>query len=295
MNRIGPLLGVILVLFCASMTAGCSKPQFNLAVASQPNVNPDHSSRPSPVIVKIYELRNDLTFKQAEFTTLFNTPIQVLGADLIAADELVFIPGEARRVAYRPNPNTRFVGIVAGFRQMDRALWRVIKPVDAEEKNWMAIELNDATILVVPDKEAKDWDPEQAVRQYQQQLIKPNPPVAAETAPYPAVAPGSPYPRPGRDSGPYSQYPAQPSVPYTQAPAQAAPGLPPAQPPGAPALEETARAAGTRAEQGAKEAITIIKPDGVGTIPAPPALNVPPTAPAAPSAPTPSLPSMRPF
>lgn len=182
MNRIGVLF-IFLVLVCVSLSAGCAKPRIEMAVASQPNVNPDHSNRPSPVIVKIYELRNDLSFKQAEFQALFDKPLQVLGTDLIAADELVFIPSEARRIAYQPNPSTRFVGVVAGFRQMDRALWRVTKRVDPEDENWLAIELNDVTIIVVPDKEAKDWDPQKAIRQFQQQLAKPQPPAVIETEP----------------------------------------------------------------------------------------------------------------
>ena len=291
MNRIGSALVVILALFCMSLTAGCSKPRVELAVASQPNVNPDHSSRPSPVLVKIYELRNDLAFKQAEFTTLFDTPLQVLGADLIATDELVFIPGEARRVAYHPNPNTRFVGIVAGFRQMDRALWRVIKPVDPEEENWVAIELNDATILVVPDKEAEDWDPEKAVRQYQQQLLKPQQPVTTESAQHPGLATG----QPGTMT---PAQPGQPTAPTNQPPAQLTPsGAESSQSPVSTALDEAAREVSAQAEQGAKEAITIINPNGVETVPNVPGLTAPnpPTPPTTPSAPAPSLPSMRPF
>ena len=339
MNRIGTFLILILVLFCMAMAAGCSKPRVELAVASQPNVNPDHSSRPSPVIVKVYELRNDLAFKQAEFTTLFDTPLQVLGADLIAADEVVFIPGEARRIAYQPNPSTRFVGVVAGFRQMDRALWRVIKPVDPEEENWLAFELNDATIIVVPDKEAEDWDPEKAVRQFQQQLISPQQPVVTESSPAPSspqgqpgtMTPAQPSQQPGYYTGPYTQYPNQQQTPYwqyptqppapygqhpnqpaspnmhyptqpagtyPQAPAQSAtPGAQPAQTPISTALGEAAKEAGATAEQGAKEAITIINPNGVESVSSGPSIAQPnaPTTPAAPGISTPSLPSMRPF
>lgn len=187
MRKVCSFFCVLFVMAFVCLTVGCSKPRIELAVASQPNVNPDHSGRPSPVLVKMYELRNDLVFKQADFQALFNTPIQVLGADLIAADELVLIPGEARRLAYHPNPNTRFIGIIAGFRHLDRALWRVIKPVNPEKKNWVAMELNDVTILVVPDQDAEDWDPEKAVRQFQQHL---NEPQAQGKAPSASRPPG---------------------------------------------------------------------------------------------------------
>ena len=268
MSRICSVLFVFLVLACLSLGAGCSKPRVEMAVASQPNVNPDHSNRPSPVIVKVYELRNDLAFKQAEFTTLFDTPLQVLGADLIAADELVFIPGEARRVAYQPNANTRFVGIVAGFRQMDRALWRVLKPVDPEKGNLVAIELNDATILVVSDKEAEDWDPEEAVRQFQQRLVKPQQPATPGTSPAQAG----------------SAYPAQPAR-----------GMTPLSPDSQPASAPASSSAGARAVQAGKESITIINQSGIETQPGGQGSAPAPAAPAVPGVSAPSLPSMRPY
>lgn len=272
MNKIGSVI-LLLVCVCLSMSTGCSKPRVALAVASQPNVNPDHSNRPSPVIVKIYELRNDLTFKQAEFITLFDTPLQVLGADLIAADELIFIPAEARRVAYQPNSNTRFVGVVAGFRQMDRALWRVIKPVDPEEENWLAFELNDATILVVPDKESEDWNPENAIRQFQQQSAGTQQSTVDGTAP--TAAPGQSSAMTPAMSG---AQPSPPSIPE-------APG-------------EADQKTGAYAEQGAKEAITIINPTGVEMVPGGTGIGAAPTASpvqAPPALTKPTLPTMRQF
>lgn len=274
--------GFVLFLACISlsMSVGCSKPRVELAVASQPNVNPDHSSRPSPVIVKVYELRNDLTFKQAEFSTLFDTPLQVLGADLIAADELVFIPGEARRVAYHPNPNTRFVGVVAGFRQMDRALWRIIKPVDPEKANWLSFELNDATILVVPDKDAEDWEPENAIRLYQQQSTKPQQPT-------PTVTP--PLGRPGQPGVMAPANSANPSLTPSAHPAPSPISAPPS---------DVASRAGAYAGQGAKEAITIIQPTGAAGAPGGTGAGAAPAAPPVQNAPAvsnPSLPTMRQF
>ena len=97
MNRCAVALCLALPLACL---AGCSSPpRIDLALASQPNINPDHSGRPSPVIVKTFELRTDLNFKQADFQSLFDRPVQVLGADLVAA-----APGDgAARVAPSPD------------------------------------------------------------------------------------------------------------------------------------------------------------------------------------------------
>lgn len=166
------ILALAIAVTC--LTSGCGKPRIDLAVASQPNVNPDSSGRPSPVVVKMYELRGDLAFKQNDFYTLFHEPVKALGSDLIAADELIFIPSEARVVSYEPMPATHFVGVVVGFRQIERAQWRAIIPVDPEKKNTVRIELVDASLLLITDE---DWKPEENLRTIQQ-LAAPTSPQA---------------------------------------------------------------------------------------------------------------------
>ena len=157
---------VFFMLAVPCFLGGCVKPRIDLAVASQINANPDHTGRPSPVIVKVYELRSDLAFSQSDFHPLFETPVQVLGADLLAADELVLVPGEARRISYEPVEGTRFLGLLAGFRQMERAQWKVVSSVNFEGVNTVGIELRDATLMLIPDKDARDWDPLQAVYKF---------------------------------------------------------------------------------------------------------------------------------
>ena len=161
-----------LYLSFALLAAGCSAPRIDLVVASQPNVNPDYAGRPSPVIVKMYEMRNELAFKQGDSQMLFERPMQALGADLIAADELVFIPGEAKKISYQPSPYTHFVGLVAGFRQMERAQWRVIRAISPQDTTKIGIELNDASMILVPDHLLKNWDAEETVKQYQQSMVR---------------------------------------------------------------------------------------------------------------------------
>lgn len=157
---------VFTALTALSLLCGCATPRIELAVASQANVNPDHTGRPSPVIVKIYEMRSDLAFSHSDFRLLFESPVQVLGSDLLAADEMVLVPGEARRVVYEPLQGTRFLGVLAGFRQMERARWRTVAPVDCDGENAVGIELRDATLMLIPDDKVSGWDPVQAVRDF---------------------------------------------------------------------------------------------------------------------------------
>ena len=204
-------LFMLLVLPALMLLNGCSSPRIGLEVASLPNVNPDSSSRPSPVIVKIYEMRNDLAFRQGDFQTLFMEPMKVLGADLVAADELTFVPGEARTIAYSPMPETRHVGILAGFRQMERARWRATLPVVPEEDNLIRIELNDTSLLVI--EADADWSSEERVRSYQERTGK---------AEHPGKTGGKERP----EAKPTPTEPGQEAQPSPEQEAPSAPGTP---------------------------------------------------------------------
>ena len=158
----------VLALTMIPLLHGCSSPRITMEVASQPNVNPDSSGRPSPIIVKMYEMRSDMAFRQGDFQVLFMEPMEVLGANLVAMDELLFVPGEARTVEYAPMPETRYVGILAGFRQMERAKLRAVLPVDPEKKNLIRLELNDTSMIVIDQN--TEWSSEECVRSYQERI-----------------------------------------------------------------------------------------------------------------------------
>jgi type VI secretion system protein VasD len=160
------LLALVMAMSLSTLLAGCTTPRIDLAMAIQPNVNPDHTGRPSPVAVKVFELSADLSFKQSEFWSLFDKPVEVLGSDLVAVDEMVLSPSEARKVTYAPSRDTRFLGIIAGFRQIDRANWRVVSPIDPEGENVVAVELKDVALVLLPRHVAISWDPEAAVMRF---------------------------------------------------------------------------------------------------------------------------------
>jgi type VI secretion system protein VasD len=187
---------VVIIAAILGLLGGCAKPAIDLAVASQTNINPDHTGRPSPVIVKVFEMRSDLAFNQSDFRLLFESPVKALGTDLLAMDEMVLVPGEARRIEYAPVFGTMFLGVVAGFRQMDRAVWRVVTPIDFEGRNSVGVEVRDASLLLIPPDEAPDWDPLQAVRDFHDPVAE-EADVAGESAQLPeAKLPAESEPRP---------------------------------------------------------------------------------------------------
>jgi type VI secretion system protein VasD len=131
-GRSSSLFVVVLVL-AAGCTPKIPKPvpiAGNLTAAAE--VNPDVSGRPSPVAVKVYQLRSVGSFEASDFFKLYTQPAVALGADLVSSTEIMVRPGESKRFDQEIDPQTRFVGVVAGFRDIENAQWRAVVPVPAK-------------------------------------------------------------------------------------------------------------------------------------------------------------------
>jgi type VI secretion system protein VasD len=85
-----------------------AKVKASMTIAASADTNPDANGRPSPIVVRVYQLKGDAAFTGAEFFPLFDEEQKVLGAEFITRDE--------------------FVGAVAAFRDIQNAQWRAVVP-----------------------------------------------------------------------------------------------------------------------------------------------------------------------
>ena len=95
-----------------------------LSLSASADVNPDSKNEPSPVVVRLYQLKDDAAFKDADIYALFDTEQATLGAALAAREEYELAPLEHRSLSIRPPPEVRFFGVVAAYRDIRNAQWR---------------------------------------------------------------------------------------------------------------------------------------------------------------------------
>lgn len=95
-----------------------------LTIAADPDANPDPSGRPSPVVVRVYQLRADAAFSKADFFSLYDDEQKALGQELISRDEFRLSPSEKRTIDVAVADATRFVGAIAAYRDIRNAEWR---------------------------------------------------------------------------------------------------------------------------------------------------------------------------
>jgi type VI secretion system protein VasD len=98
-------------------------------LSASADVNPDASARPSPIVVRIYQLKDEAAFAAAEFSPLFDDDQKVLGGSLISRREVLMTPGAKQTISdFAIALDAKFVGVVAAFRDIRNAQWRVSVP-----------------------------------------------------------------------------------------------------------------------------------------------------------------------
>jgi type VI secretion system protein VasD len=126
---VGVLGGLVL------LGAGCSSAPKLASLAgsiqASADLNPSVSQRPSPLLLRVYELKTAAGFNQADFMALYQSDTATLGADMVSREEFTLQPGETRPYNKQLGPETRFLAVFAGFRDLEKARWRVAVPIQA--------------------------------------------------------------------------------------------------------------------------------------------------------------------
>jgi len=117
-------------------------------VIALPNVNPDARGRPSPVVFRFYELKSLAAFTTADFFALVDKDKETLGAELVAREEFQLIPGDQKHFERKVQADTRYVGVVAAFRDLERAQWRATMPVTPQRTSVVEVKLEASKVTI---------------------------------------------------------------------------------------------------------------------------------------------------
>jgi type VI secretion system protein VasD len=138
------------LLLCAGWSTGCgmvskitSKPAtLSIQIGTSESINPDARKRPSPVVVRIYELKSTAQFDGADFVSLYEKDQALLGADLVIRDEFVLRPGEVKLISKALAADAKYIGVIAAFRELERARWRASVALVPGKNNAVSVQLD---------------------------------------------------------------------------------------------------------------------------------------------------------
>lgn len=138
-------LGVLYLL----MTMGCSSvSSVAVTMSAASGVNPDINHRPSPIVARFYELKSLSVFNNADFFNLFEQDVALLGEEMLMRDELHFQPGEVKMVERDLQPDTRYIGVIGAYRDIENATWRRTIEIDLHEETTFVIEFGKSGITL---------------------------------------------------------------------------------------------------------------------------------------------------
>ena len=152
------LLAALLSLTgCAALSPYSDMTKLDLTLNGSDELNPDLNGRPSPIVLRLIELKHPVAFETADFFSLYQRPKEALSPDMVVLEELELRPGEQREMKLSVQPGSRYVGVLAAYRDLPESNWRVVIQLQEQERNSSVLTLDALGIKTQDDinKEGK--------------------------------------------------------------------------------------------------------------------------------------------
>ncbi|MCF6263447.1 MAG: type VI secretion system lipoprotein TssJ [Xanthomonadales bacterium] len=142
-------LSIIVTTILVMLSACGSAPKrekIGLQISASSDVNPDQQGRPSPIILHVLELNSEEQFNRLDYMSLTQSSGTALGPDLLGKTRLVLSPGDSQQLPLELNPQTTFLGLVAGYSNIDNATWRTSIAISQGKTDGLRISLGQKSI-----------------------------------------------------------------------------------------------------------------------------------------------------
>ncbi|AIC20772.1 type VI secretion protein [Pseudomonas chlororaphis] len=118
------------------------------------DLNLSAGGQATPVRVRLYELKNGGAFSRADYFSLVNATGATLSADLVAQDELLIQPGQRLTLERTLDEQSRLLGLVVSYRELDSAVWRQMVSIPSNETTPLTVSLTARAISAAATKPA---------------------------------------------------------------------------------------------------------------------------------------------
>ena len=150
--RISNIASYACILMILVACSSLSLPKFPTKIDSQIlasfEINPDANGRPSPLVIRVYELKAKSAFDDADFFKLYDEEAATLGGDLLTREEFELAPGEGREIAHKAHEEARYFGVVAAYRNIEQAHWRATTPLELNKKNILIVKIGKQSVTI---------------------------------------------------------------------------------------------------------------------------------------------------
>lgn len=118
-----------LLASCSSLSPYSHVTKLNLKLTGSDQLNLDLNGRPSPIVVRLLELKHPVAFESADFFSLYERAKDSLVPDLVTSEEIELRPGETVDLKLSVEQGSRYVGVLAAYRDLPETRWRYTVPI----------------------------------------------------------------------------------------------------------------------------------------------------------------------
>ncbi len=140
------------------LTACASNPRPTVVVMyiqAAADLNPSAGGQATPVRVRLYELKSGAAFGRADYFSLVDAASTTLSTDLVAQDELLIQPGQQLTLERTLDEQSRLLGLVVSYRDLDSAVWRQLVSIPSNETTPLTVSLTARAISTASTEPAK--------------------------------------------------------------------------------------------------------------------------------------------
>jgi type VI secretion system protein VasD len=95
-----------------------------ITVSASADINPGPSGKAAPLSITLYVLRSPGKFQSLDYFGLKDRGSSELASDLVTSSSVSVRPGEKKTVSLTAGPDAGYIGVAAGYREIDSANWR---------------------------------------------------------------------------------------------------------------------------------------------------------------------------
>ncbi|MCL9783161.1 type VI secretion system lipoprotein TssJ [Vibrio sp. S4M6] len=147
------LLSVLLYGCSSDPTPAITK--YKLVVNADASINQYQNNVSNPVVVKLYQLKDQQVFKQLAFIDLYSNDVQLLGSSLVSKQVLpVVLPKSKKDIELDVSKDTRYIATLVEFANYQDGQPKAVTLVPTQTKQYLELDIKDnkSTLKVVTPK-----------------------------------------------------------------------------------------------------------------------------------------------
>jgi len=124
------------LLSCSTEDKSPGDSEIKINLVADQDINPNDSGHPAPLNIFIYNVKEPDVFINADFFEIVEGNSKPLQAAISKVYEAILQPGELRNVTIKLDGNSRMLGFIGAYRDLNDAIWLATWTLPEKRLSW---------------------------------------------------------------------------------------------------------------------------------------------------------------